>query len=180
MKIFQFFEKKLAFSISVLALSGTLLLDSSSLRAESSGSANFQVVVNIVSTISTTKLDDMDFGRFSVGNSGGDIVLKPDGTRNVSGEIALAGGAPKPARFQVAGEANMPYSITMPAGSQILSNGSSSLRVNFDPSLISGGTQVRKLSKDGSDSFATGAVITAEKNQSPGNYSGSFNLTVSY
>lgn len=119
------------------------------------------------------------FGSF-VASSGGTITLSPSGGRTKSGGVVLAGpaGSYSAARFDISGPAGSSYSISLPAdGTVQLSSGTQSMTLNAftnDP----GGTGT--LPTSGKQALRVGARLDVGSNQSPGQYQGSFTVTVNY
>lgn len=121
----------------------------------------------------------LSFGSFVAG-SGGSVVVGTSGARSKTGGVVLVGqgGTASAAQFLVSGTASATYAITLPPdGTVSLSSGSQTMALNGFASfphatgtLSAGGTQILNV----------GATLSVGANQQPGNYSGSFNVTVHY
>lgn len=123
----------------------------------------------------------LDFGRFVAG-PGGTVVISPTGGRSRTGGVILlnsptAGQATFTVSKSSNGGANKAVIISLPAnGSTRLTSGANSMAVgtfgNSPASLMNVTTTGMTLS--------IGATLTVAANQPPGNYSGSFPLTVNF
>jgi len=138
----------------------------------------------IVTPITLTKTIDMNFGNVSVlSNTGGTVVLAPAGTRTTGG----AGGVTLPATtgtvaaasFNVAGQGNYTYAITLPTSSSTVLNGSNSMTVDTWTSSPSG---TGLLSSGGTQTLTVGATLSVAAGQAAGSYTTStpFSVTVNY
>ena len=120
------------------------------------------------------------FGAFAAGG-GGTISVSAFGARSKTGSIVLAtqGGVPMAAQFLITGTPGATYTITLPAdGTVQLSSGASSMALNNFVSSPSGANI--PLGGGGTQTIAVGATLTVSAAQPPGNYSGSFSVTVNY
>lgn len=134
----------------------------------------------ILTGISITKVQDMNFGRLNPGASGGNAVLSTAGVVTPSGDVTkLAGVTPSAASFTVSGETGYTFSISLPSSDYIISDGSShNMTVNTflsDPATsgtISGG----------GTTLSVGAKLTVSAGQVSGTYTNGtgFTVTVNY
>ena len=128
--------------------------------------------------IAVSPVQALAFGKFAAG-SGGTVTIGANGTRSGGGGVVLlpsAGGSA--AQFGVSGEPNTSYAITLPANGTVqLASGSNSMAVN---SFSSSPNAVGQLSLGGSQTLSIGATLNVAGNQPPGNYSGSFNVSIDY
>lgn len=132
----------------------------------------------VITPISITNTGDLAFGRFSA-NSGGGVVIATDGSRSTTGSVALyTGSTVSAASFDVAGLDGASYAITLPAdGTITLSDGASATMAVDAFASNPSGTGVLT---GGSQSIAVGATLTVASGQTPGVYTGSFDVTVEY
>lgn len=123
---------------------------------------------------------DLSFGAFAAG-AGGTVTISPQGSRTATGDVTLltSGQASQgtSASFDVSGTANATYQITLPADGTITLTGSNggSMPVSSFASSPSGKGQ---LSSIGTQTLQVGATLGVGSSQTPGAYSGSFNVTV--
>lgn len=134
--------------------------------------ANAQVALH------TTR--NLEFGKFVAG-AGGTLSVDTNGMRSRSGGVVLLSSSAASASFNVSdatpANANKVYLITLPGnGTAALTSGANSMTLsNFvsAPSatgMLTGGSQV----------VLVGATLSVGANQPPGNYSGTFMVTVEY
>lgn len=136
------------------------------------------VSANIVSTITITNQTGMIFGDLSSSNSSGTITISPDGTRSETGgasiNSATSGG---PATFEVTGDANGVYSITLPTSVTINSGGGYSMIVD---SFTSNPSVNGSLDASGRQTLLVGSTLNVGVLQPFGSYTGVMAVTVDY
>jgi Domain of unknown function (DUF4402) len=145
--------------------------------------ASATATATIVTPIAIVKATDMNFGNVAVNASAGTVVLAPAGTRSSTGGVTLPAtvGTVSAASFNVTGEGNYTYSITLPSSHYILKkqgSGDETMRVNAFISSPSGtGTLTA-----GSQTLNVGATLKVSGSQATGTYTNStgFAVTVNY
>lgn len=136
------------------------------------------VNVNIISTMTITTLNGLMFGDISPGSTAGTIVMTPSGARTATGGANINSSvAGNPASFDVQGDANASYSISLPV-SVVLSDAASHTLVvdNFTSSPTPAGV----LDSSGQQTLFVGASLNVSSNQAFGAYSGQMSVTVDY
>lgn len=129
-----------------------------------------------------TPTEDLSFGAFAAG-AGGTVTVSPQGARSATGDVTLMTGGQfsqgSAASFDVSGSPNATYQITLPADGQVTLTGSQggSMSVSTFTSSPSGQGQLSSL---GTETLNVGAKLGVGSNQTPGRYSGSFNVTIIY
>lgn len=131
-------------------------------------------------SITLTNTQSLAFGAFIAG-SGGTMAVSTSGGRSVtSGSIVLLNMNPAAhaAEFNVTGDANAPYTITLPVNGEVSLTGPGAAMAigSFTSTPTSAGT----LNSGGTGTIAVGATLTVGSNQVPGSYSGNFSVTVAY
>ncbi|VXC56042.1 DUF4402 domain-containing protein [Massilia sp. 9I] len=128
-----------------------------------------------------TNTRGLDFGSF-VANTGGTVVLSPTGVRSRTGGVVLLNspGAGQ-AGFNVGksngGATNKAVIISTPAnGSVRLSSGANSMAVN---TFVTNPASIASV-PNGGTTLGVGATLTVAPSQPPGNYTGTFSLTVNF
>jgi hypothetical protein len=142
----------------------------------SAASVSANASANVITPLSITETNGINFGDVSVGAAGGTVVLDTTGGRTVTGDAeAVAGGTVLSGAYSVTGEGTKAYSITFPASATI-SSGANNMTVNgfnhdagASPALTGG-----------SDTFNVGATLNIGASQPAGTYSGTYTLTVDY
>lgn len=126
-----------------------------------------------------TRTQDMAFGAFAAG-AGGTVTISPQSARTATGDVTLLSSSQgNSAAFDVSGSAGATYQITLPADGTVSLTGSNggSMAVSSFTSSPSGQGQLSLL---GAGTLYVGATIGVGSNQTPGAYSGSFNVTVTF
>ena len=138
----------------------------------------------VVTPIGITKTVDMNFGNLAVNTSAGTVVLTPAGARSVTGGVTLPAtpGTVAAASFDVTGQSNYTYEITLPSSDYTLTrvSGSETMIVNTfvsTPTEGGGGT----LSA-GAQTLTVGATLNVSGSQVGGTYNNAtgFDVTVNY
>ena len=122
---------------------------------------------------------ELSFGSFVAG-SGGSVTVSTSGARSASGGVLLipssAGAA---AQFTVSGDANATYTIQLPGNDFVkLSGPGGDMFINEFTGSPSGAAG--QLSAGGSQSLLVGGTLSIASGQAPGQYAGSFSVTVDY
>jgi hypothetical protein len=131
----------------------------------------------LVSAISISNTTSLAFGQFVASGSAGTVQMTAGGSRFPAGGASLGNAAgASPASFNVTGQANATYAITLP-GPATIASGANTLTVNNFGSLPS---STGTLSAGGTQTLAVGAQLQVGINQAQGNYTGTFTVTVAY
>lgn len=144
----------------------------------SQATANFTASATIIQPISITTTSNMNFANIDAKN-GGEVVLKPDNSRQANGGVQLDNSTNvSAASFEVTGQSGYTFSISLPDTEQVLTNGTETMVIkNFstdfdlDTSLGANSTTIR-----------VGATLAVNPNQTPGTYTSpsSMQVTVNY
>lgn len=120
----------------------------------------------------------LTFGKFVAG-SGGTLTASPAGGRSASGGVTLVPSGPgAAAQFSVSGDPNLTYAIGLPInGAVSLSSGANNMAVN---NFTSTPGPTGMLGGGGTQALSVGATLSVGAGQPPGNYTGSFNVSVDY
>ena len=148
--------------------------------AKTGAIASANVSVTIISPISISKIDDMNFENIAV-NGAGSVILTPTGTRANTGGVTLPqnAGTVSAASFIVYGTPDYTFSITLPTGATTIYNNSGDQMTvdSWTSNPISTGT----LNAGGKGTFTVGATLHVSGNQVHGTYvSAPFEVTVNY
>jgi hypothetical protein len=159
--------------LSTITILGLLLIASAvPAGADASGSG---ARILIPGTLSNTV--GLEFGQIGVSSSAGTVTVSTAGVRSSLGGVTLAGATPvTPASFEVVGEPDGTYTVTLPVSTAIVF-GAESMTVDTFASLpATTGT----LNGEGADVLVVGATLHVGANQAAGLYAGSFDVTVLY
>ncbi len=138
-------------------------------------SGTVDVTATILAPISISAAGDMDFGTMVTTGTAGTVTVTPAGARS-SVDVDLLGGTPAAAAFDVTGEGNANYSITLPS-SATLTSGANTMTI--DTFTDDAGANPRRPG-GGSETFNVGATLNVGATQAAGTYSGTFSVTVNY
>ena len=142
-------------------------------------SVNSNTAAIIVQPIGITNSGGMDFGLLAAGVAVSVVNVSTASARSLSsGDVTLiTGGSISAASFDVTGEPNGGFGITLPAGSITLTSGGDTMTVDtFVDSDAGTGT----LDGTGNASFTVGANLNVSAAQPVGNYTGTFAASVVY
>jgi len=120
---------------------------------------------------------ELNFGEIYTKNAPNTVTLSPTGVRTSADPSTMGGSASvMPAEFLITGTANATFNIILP-GTVTLSNGAAVLTVtDFTQSL--GSTPI--LDANGQALFGVGATLHIGANQPTGQYTGVFEVNVTY
>lgn len=155
-----------------------------SVKAQSTVTQN--IGVSIVQAIELTAGQQLHFGTMSVPKNIVKVTVDPAGLRtaDVPANVDFLSGAPvaQNAVFTVTGSANAAYSIQLPASITLSDGGTNSITVDTFTAVSDsdGAGLTGTIDGTGNDSFNVGATLNLASSQAQGNYSGTFDVTVSY
>jgi hypothetical protein len=142
--------------------------------------ATATATATIVTPITITFNNDMNFGNLFSAASIGTVELTPASARNVGGGVTLApGGAPAAAQFTVGGTGLVSYSITLPSTDLTLTNAAlNTMTVN---GWTSTPTTTGTIGAGGTQVLRVGATLNVGASQPAGVYTGpNFTIEVNY
>jgi hypothetical protein len=155
--------------------------------AQSSATGTANATATVVRPITVSSSVDLAFGNVVPGGTAGTLTL----TAASSTAATAAGGVTQPgtqvgtvtaAKFDVAGEGGLTYSITLPASAATITGPAAATMTvdTFTSDLGASGTLSGALGAAGSQSFYVGGKLHVGANQAAGNYTGTFSVTVAY
>lgn len=83
-------------------------------------SATGHIVAEIIPVFAASETSQMNFGRFSPGVQGGEIILTPQSTISVLGTVYKGPGAHNAATFYVTGDEDAAFSVSLPVEKVVL------------------------------------------------------------
>ncbi|WP_029033283.1 DUF4402 domain-containing protein [Salinimicrobium terrae] len=138
--------------------------------------ATANAAADIVSPLSLTAKQDLNFGKVS-NNTAGSVIIATDGT--ASGLSQIGTTAPAAATFDVTAANNYNYTVALPA-SATLSNGTVDITVDtFKHNAYAEGAS-NATGSGTAQTFGVGATLNVAASQATGNYTGQFDVTVAY
>ena len=144
--------------------------------------ATATATATIVTPIAIANTANMNFGNVAAGAALGTVVLTPAGARSVTGGVTLPAitGTVTAASFNVTGQANFTYAITLPAGATTIDDGGGNT-MTVD-TWTSNPTPTGTLSAGGAETLTVGATLNVGATQVAGTYVSAtpFTVTVNY
>ena len=162
---------KCAVAVGAIGLAAVLPSNAQAANTTATAAAVVATAIGIANTA------DMDFGTIGATGTLGTVVLGTDGSRTCTDVDCLSGGLGAAASFNVTGEGNNTYTITLP-GSVTLDSGGNTMTANTFVSLpATTGTL-----SSGSQTLLVGATLIVSAGQATGTYLSlaAFTVTVNY
>jgi len=150
--------------------------------ANAQATATATATAIIITPITITKQVDMHFGNVAVTSTSGSVTMDPAGNRTPNGGVTLpvVNGPVAAASFDITGEPNYTYAITLPSAATTLTNATAQT-MTVDQ-FTSSPTPTGTLSAAGTETVTVGATLNVAAAQAAGTYvSGTpFDVTVNY
>ena len=141
------------------------------------------ITAEVIPVFSASESSQMNFGRFSPGPQGGELILTPQGTISVMGSVFAQSGLHNAASFYISGNEDAAFSITLPASPVLLTNvnNSRTMRVEQWISHPSSGTGTGML-QNGFQMVYVGATLKVGTliDNPVGIYTGTFTITFDF
>lgn len=150
----------------------------SSVHAATQATANASATV--LSPISISKVDDMNFGSFVAGPSAsGSVTLTAASStsRSGTGVVLDTGSTGSAAKFSITGLSNGVFSITLPTSVTLTATGGTMTVDTFTTDLS---PTAATLSAGGLADMYVGATLQVGAAQADGTYTGTFDVSVDY
>lgn len=105
-------------------LTGLIFINHGELSAQTSNpvSTTGHIFAEIIPIFTASEMSQLNFGRFSPGSQGGEIILSPQSTVSVLGSVYKGTGSHNAASFSVTGDADATFSITLPSAPVVLTH----------------------------------------------------------
>lgn len=126
----------------------------------------------ILSPVTVTKADDLNFGKIIAGASDATVTLTSAGAFTCGSGLTCA-GSHSAALFNVAGTSGEVVTVSSDA-TTTLTSGSNTMTASLSPSAST------LTLAGGAAQFNVGGALTVAGGQAAGSYSGDFNVTVNY
>jgi hypothetical protein len=161
--------KSLIMMIMIAATTGAMAQES----ATASSSAT------IVAPIGIEKSADMNFGNVATNDAGGTVVLTTGGATSKTGGVTLPAntGTVTAAAFDVTGESDYTYTITLPSTAITLQDDAGTPNEMTVGTFVSDPLTTGAL-VSGAQTVNVGAILTVDGSQEPGVYTNTTDLTV--
>jgi hypothetical protein len=171
----RFFNNFRCRIIVACALTSAVLATGGAQAATQAGSAK----VITLKPLSIVKLRDLDFGRLAAGTTAGTVVIDPTtDARSTTGGVLAAGGTPLAAQFYTYATGNQTLQVTRGA-LPVLNRAGGGATMNVTQ-LTLNGPVLRVIGAAGLLDLRVGGTLAVAATQLDGNYSGTFDITVTY
>jgi len=141
------------------------------------------ITAEVIPVFSASESSQMNFGRFSPGPQGGELILTPQSTISVLGGVFAQPGLHNAASFYISGNEDAAFSITLPASPVLLTNvnNSRTMRVEQWVSHPSSGTGTGML-QNGFQMVYVGATLKVGTliDNPVGIYTGTYTITFDF
>jgi Domain of unknown function (DUF4402) len=143
----------------------------------------------VVSRLSFLNTEELEFGTLLAGPTAGIVIVSPTGARTATGGVTLVGGLVQPARFAGRGSLNQTVLISLTASPATLQRTGGTETMTLDQLVIGSTPTVvltttpqsfRITSPTGIFNFPIGGRLSVNANQVPGDYVGTFSVTLNY
>ncbi len=163
----------------LLSIAGNSLSAQNSIQVSATG----HITAEIISAFSAVETSELNFGRFSPGPYGGEIILTPQGTISVLGSVAKGSGIHNAASFYLTGENSSTFSINLPRSPAVLTSTSDAktMLVKNWVSTPAPGPGAGTL-QEGAQTVYVGATLeVGTMNDNPvGIYTGTYTITFDF
>lgn len=142
-----------------------------------------QIFAEIIPVFTASETAQLNFGKFSPGPQGGEIILTPLGTLSVLGSIYIGNGVHNPASFYITGDVDAAYSISLPVNPVVLTHTASARTMLVDSwnSVPAPGIGTGRLQSGYQTVFVGATLKVGTLNDNPvGIYTGSYEITFDF
>lgn len=175
------------FALRGIAACALMMVPAVAAPAYAQQTAQAQSEAIVLRPLSFFKVNDLNFGDIIPSNVAGTVTLEPDGSRSRTGGVTLAGNGGEPARFAGLGSLNREVNISLGSNTIWLNGPGVRMRartfeIGSTPTAVlsTSPTRFRITSPLGNYNFPVGATLEVGANQAPGDYSGTFTITLNY
>lgn len=147
--------------------------------AQNTDNVDANASATIIAPITLTNPQPMNFGKIAKTELGGAVILSPAGERDFTGNadaLVTVGSLHKNAIFTVVGEANTTFAISFTNGT--LEGDGEDMTINAFTTNQSNNANVS--TGTGTMSFNVGATLVVGAEQEAGEYTGTYEVTVTY
>lgn len=148
-----------------------------------SATATGHITAEIIPVFSATETAQLNFGRFSPGAQGGEIILTPESTISVIGSVYAGSGLHNAASFYVSGDTDASFTITLPNSPVILKHIASPKTMVIEKWISNPGQgNGAGILQDGASTVYIGATLKVGTMQDNpvGVYAGTYTVTFDF
>ena len=152
-------------------------------QATAPASATGDIFAEIIPVFSASETPQLNFGKFSPGPQGGEIILSPENYISVLGSVYSGSGMKSAASFYVSGDLDAIYSISLPSGPVLITNTRSAQTMSVENWLSTPAPGIGTgLLQNGFQVVNVGATLKVGtlKDNPVGIYKGSYTVTFDF
>ncbi len=162
-----------------------LLVTGSSLFAQAiePATATGDIYAEIIPIFSASQTSVLNFGKFSPGAEGGELIITPQNTISVLGSVFSGGGMHNAASFYVSGDDNATYSVSLPSEPVVITNTAAAKTMFVDNwmSVPNEGAGIGQLLNGFQVVYVGATLKIGTLNDNPiGIYTGSYRVTFDF
>ncbi|MCA1742307.1 MAG: DUF4402 domain-containing protein, partial [Bacteroidales bacterium] len=152
-------------------------------QTASPASVTGHITAQVITTLAAVETSQMNFGRFSPGPQGGELILTPENNISVMGSVWPGSGTHNAASFYVTGDPGVAYTITLPVEPVTITHmGTARTMTVEDWISVPAPTPGAGMLADGSQTVYVGATLmVGTLNDNPvGIYTGTYTITFDF
>jgi len=135
--------------------------------------------VELLRSLTLTKLSDMDFGDLGVIGAGTAVINPVTDTMATTGGVLRLGGTPHAAQFRGVASGNSVVNIRIPNRAVALTRVGGTETISLDNFTLDGQSK-RAMAQAGVFTFKVGGTLRPTAGQVDGLYTGTFDVTIQY
>ncbi|MHC1730989.1 MAG: DUF4402 domain-containing protein [Bacteroidales bacterium] len=146
-------------------------------------SATGHITAQVITTLAAVETSQLDFGKFSPGPQGGELILTPDNSVSVMGSVWKGSGTHNAASFYVTGDPGVAYTVTLPSEPVMITHmGTSRTMTVEDWISVPAPTPGAGLLENGAQTVYVGATLkVGSLTDNPvGIYTGTYTITFDF
>jgi hypothetical protein len=169
----------------LLILTGFIFFNRGETYAQTPGpvSATGHIFAEIIPMFTASEVSQLNFGKFSPGYMGGEIILSPESTVSLLGSVNSGAGSHNAASFAVTGDLDATFSVSLPKTTVVLTHttGAKTLYVDDWISIPSQGTGTGVLHNGYQVVYVGATLKVGTLNDNPvGIYLGNYTITFEF
>lgn len=146
-------------------------------------SATGHITAEVITMLAAVETSQLNFGKFSPGPQGGELMVTPENTVSVLGSVWPGSGTHNSASFHVTGDPGIAYTITLPTTPVTITHqGTARTMTVEDWRSVPAPTPGAGMLEDGSQMVYVGATLkVGTLNDNPvGIYTGTYTITFDF
>jgi hypothetical protein len=141
------------------------------------------ITAEVITMLAAVETSQLNFGKFSPGPQGGELMVTPENTISVLGSVWPGSGTHNAASFYVTGDPGIAYTVTLPSAPVTITHmGTARTMTVEDWRSVPAPTPGAGMLEDGSQTVYVGATLkVGTLNDNPvGVYTGTYKITFDF